>query len=217
MVNERLSELLEKIPILPLFFLGLVYLGWDGYQFVTDPTSPLGQKQTQLTAVQAENVRLEDKVKKAKEFFKSLDIKREEIRTLATQLEQMKTTLSDQLDVPRFIKLVITEAAKTGIRVVSIKPTEPKSYEYYLEQPFDLTFRGVYVQVLVFLERLANLDRVIRVDSFDIKRQGSSLAQYVDLGGVIRIKTYKYVGSRADEVSKSGAAAPQAQTPGGSK
>lgn len=206
MGNERIREMLEKIPVLPLLLLGVAYFGYDLFQFTTDAGSPLAQKQTQLIAVQAENTKIEEKIKKAQEFFKSLDVKREEIRLLATQLEAMKTTLSDQLDLPRFIKLVITEAAKTGIRVISLKPTESKKHEFYQEQAFDLTFRGVYLQVLVFLERISNLERVIRVDSFDIKRQGSSLAQYVDLGGTIQIKTYKYLGSRADEVTRPPAA-----------
>lgn len=204
MNGEAFKDLLGKIPVLPVFFLGLGYFAYDFYSFSSDGASPLMQKRAQVTAIRAENTKLQEQVKKAQEFYKSLDRKREDLKALAQQLDQMRATLSDSLDIPQFIKMVITEAGKVGIRVLSIKPTESKKHEYYVEQAFDVSFRGVYLQTLVFLDRLASLERIIRVDNFDIKRQGSSLSQYVELGGTIQVKAFKYLGSKADDLVKTG-------------
>lgn len=212
MNSDRIKEILGKVPVMPLFLIALAYGGYDYYTFTTDESSPLLQKRTALVQIQAENQKLQEEVKKAQDFFKSLDTKREELRTLALSLDQMRATLSESLDIPQFIKLVITEASKVGIRVLSIKPTDAKKLEYYTEQAFEVNFRGVYLQLLVFLDRLSNLERIIRVDNFDIHRSGSSLSQYVELSGAIQIKAFKYLGSQADDVVKANAA-PKANAP----
>ena len=210
---DQIRELIEKIPVPVLMILGLAYLGYDYYDFTTSPSSPLIQKTTQIASAKKEIQVLGEKVKKAQEFFRSLDAKRAEIRGLAQQLDQMKTTLSDKLDISVFIKMLITEAAKVGLRVLSIKPTESKKHEYYVEQSFDVNMRGVFVQLLAFLDRLSSLERIIRVDGMDVKRMGSSLAPYVELAGTLQVKTYKYLGSKADDLAKSGGSAPEGVTP----
>jgi Tfp pilus assembly protein PilO len=138
---------------------------------------------------------------------------------MAQQLEQMKARLSDQLDVPAFIKLVSNEAARVGLRVVGIKPGEPKphSESFYTEHPFDLEFRSVYPQLLIYLNRLATMETIVRVDKFSVGSAGSPTAQFVELSGKIELKTYKYLLSTADEkaneLGKSAAATP----PGGAQ
>ena len=83
-------------------------------------------------------------------------------------------------------------------------PTDQKKLEAYaVEQPFALQFKGVFVQLMVLLERLSATERIVRVDNFELKRMGSSLAPYVELNGKLEVKTYKYVGSKADDLGKT--------------
>src|SRR5205823_12664401 len=94
--------------------------------------------------------------------------------------------------------------SRVGLQVNGIKPLEPRKSEYYVEQPFELNFRAVYAQLYVFLQRLSTVERIARVDDFDIHPAGPSSAPYVELTGTIEIKTYKYIGSKADELAKGG-------------
>ena len=202
---ERAKEILDKVPW-TFVMVGLVgYFAYDGYTFVSDPGSTLNVRKGQIQVIKKDNEQTQVKLKAAYEFFKSLDAKRSELRFLATQLEEMKTTLSTTLDVPSFIKMVVTEAKKVGMRVTSLKPTEGKAGEYYFEQSFDLNFQAVYAQLLVFLDRLASAERIVRVDNFSIRRMGSSDAPFVPLNGTVQLKAYRYLGSKADEIGSSGA------------
>jgi Tfp pilus assembly protein PilO len=199
---EQIKAILDKIPAMLLLAAILGYLGYGHYQFVTDPSSPLLQKTAEVTTAEAQKTELKNKLKAAQEFFLSLEKRRLELRALAKELEELKVSLSETLDIGALIKTVVGEAAKVGLSVSSIKPTDLKESEYYSEQSFALGFHGVYVQLVVFLQRLANLEKIIRVDNFDMRLASSPTAQYVSLDGTLQLKSYRYKASKADDLGK---------------
>jgi Tfp pilus assembly protein PilO len=201
---EQLKDILERIPYTLVLVAALGYIGFGYYQFRTSADSPLTQKTLQVSKTTKENDDLATRIKGVREFYRSLDTKRMELRQLAQQLDEMKATLSDQLDVPSLIKLFVTEAAKVGLTVASIRPTTTKNEDYYGYQSFDLEFRAVYVQLLVFLERLSTVDRIVRIEKLraaPTNAAGQS-SQYVELSGSIELKAYKYLGTKADELGR---------------
>jgi type IV pilus assembly protein PilO len=211
-LKERLLDILEKLPVVPLLFVYAGYLGYEYYTFTQDAASPLQLKQVERTKASDEVRSAQTKILQLESFAKNLDQKRSEVRGLATKLDEMKAVLTEDLDIPEFIKLVVTEAKRVGLTVVSIRPTEQKQYEFYGEQAFELAFKGVYVQLLVYLERLSSIERIIRVDDFDVKATGSSTSAYVELAGKIQIKTYRYRASSADALVKEPGKAAAAPT-----
>ncbi len=203
MNTESLKAALEKIPITALLLAYGVYLGWDYYDFMEGSSSPLVMKKSELQAAQTETEAQKKKAQAAQEFFKTLDQKRNELRALSIQLDELKGTLSSDVDVPAFMKMVITEAKKVGITVLGIRPQAPTKKDYYEEQPFEMGFRGVYVQLLVFLERLAQVQSIVRVENFDMKPISAPQAKYIELEGKVQIKAFKYLGTQADEIGKA--------------
>jgi Tfp pilus assembly protein PilO len=210
MNSERIREILTKIPISAIVVVFVLWIGWDYYGFLD---GELKAKQEEHTKAEQATDLLAKKVDEQKRFFQTLEQKRAELRGLAQQLEQMKARLSDQIDVPAFIKLVSNEAARVGLRVIGIRPGEPKAQadNYFIEQPFELEFRSVYPQLLIYLNRLASLETIVRVDRFNVATVGSPTAQYVELSGKIELKAYRYVTSKADEVGKVPSATPPGQ------
>lgn len=199
---DQLRETLNKIPIVPLLLLVFGYMAWGYYSFETDPASDLGQKRTQLETFKKEGDETRAKIKKAQEFFRTLEARKAELRKLALELEAVKANLSETLDIPLFIRMVVGEARKVGITVDGIKPTDLAEKDYFVEQTFGLKFHGVYVQFVVFLQRLANLERIVRIGNSSLKPTSTADKNFVQLEGTIELKTYKYKGSKADEVGK---------------
>jgi type IV pilus assembly protein PilO len=211
--SEKINDLVNKIPISFLMFCYLGYLAFDYYTFENDPASPLLSKKTEIAAAKENNTKLENKLKQSSEFVKTLEQKKLELRRIAQDLQDVKGTLSETIDVPAFMKMVITEAKKVGLTVSSLKPMGSSEKEYYAEHVFLLSFRGVFVQLAAFLERLANVSQVVRVDSFSMKPIGSSKSKYVDLEGTVEIKSYRYLGSKADSIGS--ADSPASEAPAG--
>lgn len=200
---DQLKDILNKVPLTLVVFLVLAYHGYLYWEFISAPESELVSTQTRSQQLEASNQALDKKIKDAEEFYKNLDKKREEIRALAVELDDMKATLSEEIDIADFIRMVVTEAKKVGLSVKSIKPTVMNQRDFYDEQVFELSFRGVYVQLFVFLERLAKANRIVRMDDFKLKRAGPSTAPYVELEGTVFLKAYRYRGSRADEIARA--------------
>ncbi|MCM2276756.1 MAG: type 4a pilus biogenesis protein PilO [Oligoflexia bacterium] len=199
---ERLKEILQRIPFTLLLVVYLAYLAYDLHAFNSDEASDLNLKKKEVAAAQEDLAKLNKKVEQTKEFMRSLNTKREELRKLAQELEDTKAVLTETLDVPAFMKLVLTEAQRVGLTVQSIKPGEVSRQEYYAQQLFDVSFRGVYVQLIGFLDRLANLQKIVRVDDFTMKPISSSSARHVELEGMLQLKAFRYAGSKADELGK---------------
>jgi Tfp pilus assembly protein PilO len=201
--NERINEIIEKIPITLLLVCYFGYLGFDYYSFIKDESSPLLMKSANIEAVTQSNKKIEERIKKLDDFLKSLDAKKVELRRLAQELHETQGTLSETIDVPAIMKMTLTEAEKVGLRVLSLTPSGSNAKEYYVEQTFQLTFRGVYIQLIAFLKRLSAVRQIVRVDTFKIKPLVSNRSRFVELDGTLEIKTYKYLGSKADSLDPS--------------
>lgn len=188
------------------FVILAAYFGWDYYSFISDPGSELGVRHSTRDQKKDEIVTTEKKVKDAKEFYENLEKKRDELRKLSSELATMKSTLTENNDVPAFMKLVLNEAKRVGLTVTSLNPLQSQTRQYYVEQPFDLSFQGVYVQLIAFLDRLAQAERIVRIDDFSVKprNQASRTSRFVDLEGTIKVRSYVYLGTTEDAVATSG-------------
>jgi len=181
----------------------LVYSGVDLYQFQTSPDSQLNQSRSRLEVLDVQLTKMKKKVSEAKEFQRELEEKRNQLRQLAGQLSEMKGSLEDEFDIPGLLKTISREAGRVGLAVTSLAPSKQVESEYYVERHFNLQFAGVYVQLMVFLDRLSNLKQILRVDSIRISPTGPQSARYVDLQGDLTILAYKYSGTDADQIGKA--------------
>lgn len=213
-MKDKLKSFLERIPV-PLLFLALA--GWFGYlywDFYNSEESPLKQKEAEIQSIQGETARLNTKLRTLDTFRAQLDAKRTELRSLAQKLDETKASISDSFDDPAFMTAAVAEARRVGLTVERINPVGkgmPK--EYYEEHTFEFSFKGIFVQVLVFLHRVSQMQMVVRVESFRIAPTGQRLSGFAQLEGILQIKGYNYLRSKADEISRT-APAGAAKPPG---
>jgi Tfp pilus assembly protein PilO len=203
-----LRDLLVKIPLIPLLFVYLGYLGYDYYQFTTDNGSALNQLKQQTDAARGDVDALNAKIKKMNDFANVLNLKKMELRNLAMELESSKASLPENLDIPDLMKTLIIEAKRAGLTVTSLKPGETKSGDYYAEQAFQFTSTGIYFQYVAFLDRIANLQKIVTVDSLEFNPASVATAKYIQLSSKIDFKAYRYLASKEDELGKDGSPKP---------
>ena len=186
----------------------IAYCGWLSYDYYYDfqknPESPKNLKLAEIEVVKAQNEVLKKRIREIDEFFKNLEVKKQELRALALQLDSLKASLSESIDVPAFMNLITTEARKLGLTVAKIRPAEGRKLDYYGVQDFELNFRGGYVQLLVFLNRLSQSAKIMRVDTYRMKPRGSARSRFVELEGMVQIKAYYYIGSKEDRMGREG-------------
>ena len=205
--KRRITEILNRLP---LTVIALAYMGWVGYShwsFLQSPQSELGIRRAKLESVEREILKAQDRKRQAELFFKSLEQKKAEVRLLQSQLQNMRGSLSDEIDVGEFLRTVVTEAKKVGLKVLSFKPngSEIKG-EFFSETQFTLRFQGLFIQTLVFLNRISELNRIIRIEGYKMAPQNSlnpnaiASGKFTELDGQVTLSTYRYAASKADEV-----------------
>lgn len=208
MDKEKLKEVLNKIPVLPLVLLYVAWGGYQFYEFTDSPSSPLTQKMVQIRKLKGENDKIRKKIQEAEKFYKSLDIKREEIRGLAKELGMMKATLSEELDMADLIKTLTTEAEKAGLKIEGITPGNSLPKEFYIEQRFEVKFVGFYFQTILFLERISQLRQILKVTDLKLqprkqrnKKKQMTSARFIQLAGELKLGTYRYNPTQADGIT----------------
>lgn len=197
---EGLNKILSRLPILPLIAL---YCGWLAYSYhdwLNAPESDLGLKKISVQNAKRELEVTKKKLAQGEEFFKNLDAIRTRIRQLTAQLDSTKTVLSADIDIANFVRMVTLEAKKLGITIKSISPGIDVKREYYIEVPFNVSLKGAYIQILVFFDRIARFQQVVKVGDFDLHPSGNAFTKYVELQGTTRIVAYKYLGTHVDTV-----------------
>lgn len=201
-----LGTLFSKIPW-GLVFIGFIFLqGYGLMVFFTDEgSSPYLEKVKQLEQENARIVDLERKKREAEAFMQQLEAKRAELRAAAVELTKMRVSLGEELDIASFVKMLVTEAKRVNIRVQSIEPGREDDNKdgknLVVGQPFTFKFKGVFAQVIVFLERLLQSTRIVSVEGYDFSPIQATVGRYAELDGSLTIKTYRYDRTKADEVA----------------
>ncbi|NDD92660.1 hypothetical protein EBZ37_11295 [bacterium] len=197
---------MDALKRFPSMLLLVCYLGYLGYQFYEFEYTDAGEAQKQQLLVKQADDELEGMRKKKKEgeaFLKSLDAKKEEIREQARKLAGYQGALSEAADIPNLLKILLTEARKLEIRVDRMEPGRKSQKEYYLEQEFKLDVRGSFQQILLFMLRISQMQRILRVGNFNLRVSPVSLSsRAVTLVSSLSINAYQYTVSKEDALSK---------------
>ena len=105
------------------------------------------------------------------------------------QMEQVKDSYKNLLkqmpsddQLPELIDTLTHQAQKNKLKYQSIKPGDTKSMSgFYKEMPLDLTLTGSYNGFGGFVSDVTKLPRIVTMQDFDIKPNGSSLTMSIQL------------------------------------
>jgi Tfp pilus assembly protein PilO len=199
---DKFKIIFNKIPIGLLSFLYVAYLSVSYYAFENDSSSPKVLKKNQISELHKTETVLQKKIKDLTQFAKILDEKKGSVRELAIQLQDVKNSLPETINIPDFMKSILIEAKILNLSLSSFTPAGIDKKEYFSEIKFTLDYRGAFVQLLAFLQRLSNLSRITQIGKADFKRK-MQVGKFVLLEGQIELKTFQYTGTIADSLGKS--------------
>jgi type IV pilus assembly protein PilO len=195
-------EALKRFPSLLVLAGFIGYLAYNVYEFEYSETGEIQKLQGQVKAADTELEGMRKKKKEGEAFLKSLDAKKEEIRDQAKKLSGYQGALSEAADIPNLIKVLLTEARKLEIRVDRMEPGKKNQKEFYLEQEFKLDVKGSFQQILMFMHRISQLQRILKVGNFNLKKSSISLSsRSVTLDSSISVNAYQYTVSKEDALS----------------
>jgi Tfp pilus assembly protein PilO len=94
-----------------------------------------------------------------------------------------------------------TEAKRAELKVDRIEPGKKDQREYYLEQEFKLDVRGSFQSLLLFIHRVSQLQRILRIEGITLRIAPTNLsAKAITLSSNLSVRAYQYTLSKEDKL-----------------
>lgn len=164
-----------------LMILGLIAaLVFAVYYFL--PYNSKNQENAQLKAKIAEknadNARLREYEPKLAQLTRDTAI-------LEQQIEREKKVVPDDKDADQFIRLLHDTAASAGVEIRRYTAMPVANHEFYSEVPFSIDIDGPFYSVMIFFQKVSELERIVNIDNLQMGSPKNS--------GVAKVKaTYQY-------------------------
>ena len=194
---------LKKIPFWMFFFLFALYTGYQVFEFEMTDSGEVAKNNVRVNQEKQEIAGLKAKLVEGEKFTKTLDVKKDDIRSQVKRLAEYQGVLADSLDVPELIKVLITETKRIQLKVDRNEPGRKGPKENYIEQEFKMMVRGTYVQMVLLAQRISQLQRILRIESFNFKPVKNAAGRPTGaLDADISIIAYQYAMSNEDSIAR---------------
>ena len=87
---------------------------------------------------------------------------------LEMQIERVKKVVPEEKNADQFIRLLHDTAATSGIEIRRYTAMPTANHEFYTDVPFMIDIDGPYYSVLGFFQRVADLERIVTIDSMQM-------------------------------------------------
>src|SRR5215831_3968360 len=160
-VVQRLGVL---VLVAAIFWVGFYYM------YLKDEMQKNDDLKTKITAKTAENEQL-------RQFQPLLEQIKRQMAIQEQQIARQKKVVPDDKDADQFIRLLHDTAATSGIEIRRYTAMPSQNREFYSEVPFSIDIDGPYYSVLNFFQKVADLERIVNIDSLQManpKNQGAA-------------------------------------------
>jgi len=170
------QKIIALAVIVIVIIAGYFFLGWQ----------PLQQDiENQQAQVEQQRVVL----KKNQRLAQDLPRKRAEFAKLEKQLKVALNMLPKKSQIPDLLESVTWAGKDSGLEFSVFKPKNENPKQIYAEVPVDISVKGTYRQVLVFLKRVGEMSRIVAIKNLNIT-QGKVGGNLLVKGNVI---TYRFI------------------------
>ena len=191
-----------KLPKIILGVLGLVVIVGGGWFLLLAPV------QAEITTLDGKRQQLATELVQVRSQVAELQRFRREVAELQAKLDVLKAKLPTEKETPALYRSLSEAAQGAGLGVSLFQPREPRPKDYVSEIPITITAEGGYHQIGEFFEKVARLERVVKVG--DLKLTGLTRSKS-SLRAEMTLATYMY--RDAPPPGKPGAPAPVAPKP----
>ncbi len=182
------KEVLIKLPVWKkaLILAGvMIVLGLAWYMLFFLPNEEeISSLRSQLDKLQKQ-IQEQQKAKEAK-----LDLEKQ-IKALEAELKVLSSRLPEEKEIPDLLSSVNETGRLHGLEFVLFKQGKPVRKEYYSEIPVEIQVRGGFHQIMQFLSKVGELDRIVHVSKLKMGQYKGEPGGGTILA-TLQATTYKY-------------------------
>lgn len=192
--GSALAPLFEKIEGLTKpqrlgIYIGalVVIIGLSTYLLLYPKYQEIGRLETQLASVQRD-------LAKAKKNAAELNDWRNKMKKKEAQYKQVMRALPEKEEIPSLLAGISEAGKDAGLEFLLFQPKPESPKDFYAELPVDISVSGSYHQVAVFMDKVANLPRIVNIRDIKMAPQ-SQRGGGNELTTVCQAVTYKFIES----------------------
>ena len=113
---------------------------------------------------------------------------KQRIENMAKELDLLKKKLPLRVSPEKDISLFESMINDVNMKNISVTSTGVKKEQSYVMSEYSITAQGTYLQLLIFLEKLAEMDRLLNVQSVILKTPEENVRgryQVIDISTVV--------------------------------
>lgn len=120
----------------------------------------------------------------------------DEVKRLEEEKAKAKTLLPTAKEIPILLQQIDNLATKSGLEIMRVRPLEERPQQFYAEIPLEMEVRGAFYELMVFFDKISNLDRIVNVNSITFETP-QLRNQKLALFARFQVVTYRYVDPQA--------------------
>ena len=163
---------------------------------------------TELKALRADRVKIENEVKDLKQKKKELDKIEAELVVMAAQLKGLEAIIPQRKEQADILRQIQQLAYDSRLDVTNFTQQKEVNREFYAEWPINIQVTGTYHNLGTYFDRLSQYSRLFTIDKFAIKAV-SKQSDILTISANWTAKTYLFM-----EEPTAPAPKPKAKRPG---
>jgi type IV pilus assembly protein PilO len=176
------------IKLSSILGLGLLIIGLGYWFFISASFEQLDKLQTQETTLKTDFEVKQNQAANLQAYRNQLELMNERFGTMLKQLPAKN-------EMPGLLEEISKTGVASGLRFELFAPQPEIRHDFYVELPIKITVVGSYMQLAIFLSRVAEMNRIVTLHEFSISgvsSKGSKVASEDDLEMNITAKIYRY-------------------------
>lgn len=149
----------------------------------------------QYDTLQLQEVTLKEEFEKKQNLASNLQAYRNQLQLMNERFGTMLKQLPAKNEMPGLLEEISKTGVTSGLKFELFAPQPELAHDFYIELPIKITVVGTYMQLAVFLSRVAEMNRIVTLHEFSIQGESSKDSKSIsedELVMNITAKIYRY-------------------------
>lgn len=198
-IDEKYAKLNNKTKY--LVAVGLIILPAALFYFlIFQPQS------TKMINLNSQITGLQNDIAKVKKAVSDLPKYKRELEEVKKEFEATSVLLPKSQEIPNLLRNISDLGKNAGLDFLTFTPGQEVPKDFYAEIPIDITIKGPYHNLGVFLDKVSKLDRIVTVNNITIDKPEQDGSEMM-LNSACKLLTYRFTNIKPQP--KDGKAKPQ--------
>ncbi|KTD31374.1 type IV pilus biogenesis protein PilO [Legionella moravica] len=149
----------------------------------------------QYETLQTQEATLREEFEKKQHQASNLQAYRNQLQLMNERFGTMLRQLPAKNEMPGLLEEISKTGVTSGLNFELFAPQAEVVHDFYIELPIKITVVGTYMQLAIFLSRVAEMNRIVTLHEFTIQGESSKDSKTVsedELVMNITAKIYRY-------------------------